>query len=161
MSIYRVQVTFEAASSLPADAMTNTLYFEHGIGIVAWDNLEDLVNDFYGFDPASASFTANYATEAFSGEVQIDVYNLDDPEPRAVAHQWFTEFTPESAETLPAEVALVLSFQGDPESGEPQARRRGRIYTGPYSISNTVAGRPGTALIGELVGAGQALYLAA
>ncbi len=31
---------------------------------------------------------------------------------------------------IPTEVAAVISFQGDPFPGMPQARRRGRIYLG-------------------------------
>ena len=48
-----------------------------------------------------------------------------------------------AAAALPSELAICLSFQGDRQAGEIQARKRGRVYLGPWGTSANVApGRP-------------------
>lgn len=64
-----------------------------------------------------------------------------------------------STTSLPLEVALVQSFQGDKTGSMPQARRRGRNYLGPFNTLAiaTVAGlpRPNEDLILTVQGAAQ------
>lgn len=56
-------------------------------------------------------------------------YDREDPTPRApiLNYGWSLAATPSSS-ALPSELAVCCSFQGDPMSGQPQARRRGRNY---------------------------------
>lgn len=93
----------------------------------------------------------------------VQMYDLADPQPRAPFYS--TTFGLTSAPTgnsLPQEVALCLSFQGNRVSGESQARRRGRVYIGPFSSSQVdSSGRPVSALVSSLVTAGAGLLAAA
>lgn len=59
--------------------------------------------------------------------------------------------------SLPSEVALCLSFQAVKFAGEPQARKRGRIYFGPLDESANSDGRPTAGWLTGLAGAGQTL----
>jgi len=61
---------------------------------------------------------------------------------------------------MPSEVALCLSFQGEKVPGFPQRRRRGRIYFGPIVSTASAGGRPTSAIITALAGAGDALATA-
>lgn len=63
---------------------------------------------------------------------------------------------------LPEEVAICLSFKGDPLAGANAARRRGRIYLGPLN-SQPVAAVGGRVLIdatlrGTIIGAAQTMH---
>jgi len=61
--------------------------------------------------------------------------------------------TAPSTDPMPAEVALVLSFQGAKASGFPQRRRRGRIYLGTVAATKTAAGRPAAAMVTAMAAA--------
>nr|CRY96720.1 hypothetical protein [uncultured prokaryote] len=82
----------------------------------------------------------------------IKVYDQADPEPRGPLLETTFSMTGLSGDTaLPAEVALVASFQADPQSGVPQARRRGRIYVSGWgAATNAPDGRPKQTLITAL-----------
>ena len=62
--------------------------------------------------------------------IEIDVWNL--------------AANPTTA-SLPHEVAVGLSFQGLKIPGQPQSRRRGRIYFGPLTNTANDDGRPSSA----------------
>jgi hypothetical protein len=62
---------------------------------------------------------------------------------------------------LPSEVAICLSFQGDREAGNPQARRRGRLYLGPLSTSTNTSGRPSTTIMTSIANAATTLMATA
>jgi len=51
-----------------------------------------------------------------------------------------------------------LSFQGERTSGQSQARRRGRVYLGPFgsSAGDTTSGRPSSGLRGGIITAAAA-----
>jgi hypothetical protein len=61
-------------------------------------------------------------------------------------------------DTLPEEVALVLSMQGEKVSGFPQNRRRGRVYIGPISTNCNVDGRPTAITLTNLTDAAATLW---
>ena len=52
-----------------------------------------------------------------------------------------------SGTAIPEELAVCLSFQGIRTAGYAQARRRGRIYVGPFDGTALTATRPTPALI--------------
>lgn len=62
-----------------------------------------------------------------------------------------------SGTAQPDELAVCLSFQGNRVAGEPQARKRGRIYFGPLDSTAIGGNRPNAPLITALAGAGDAL----
>lgn len=153
MGVTRAQITIPQDNALPADWITNTLYFENDS---AHEDMNDaliaelsaLIN---AIGPLTGSNTATTAT--------IDLYRLEDPEPR-VPYLTQTVSRPQgSAVGLPNEVALCVSFQGAVASGQAQARRRGRNFVGPISsstanFSSTTAGsRPSATLMGAVADA--------
>jgi hypothetical protein len=86
-------------------------------------------------------------------------YDREDPMPRApvLSYTWNLAVAPTSA-PLPPEVSLCCSFQGEPLSGTPQSRRRGRNYLPFVDISGIdTAGRPSATAIAAAVAWGQSL----
>lgn len=149
MPIIRATCTLEARSGIPADRATNTYHFDvSATGEAILSGCADLLQNLYvdGFEEYAGIVT--WMSDELCGDVMgIQLYNLDDPEPRAPIYQRGLEINPTDTSGLPAEVSLVVSFQGPQESGEPQARRRGRIYV-PWMAENwNTESRPTTALI--------------
>lgn len=144
MPIIRAQVSLESTSGIPADVATNTYHFDAasgGTGPVA-TNMLDLLEDLYVGVEGTPGLISTMSTLAASGDGQIRLYNLDDPEPRAPYASRDISGTPSSTDTLPTEVALCVSFRGPSASGEPAARRRGRIYVPWPRIGANDGGRP-------------------
>jgi hypothetical protein len=86
----------------------------------------------------------------------VKMYDLRQSRPQVPIYDaplWSSPQAPTgTAEDLPAEVALVASFQGARLSGAKQSRRRGRNYIGPFRSSGTVDHkRPATADINQVV----------
>lgn len=127
----RSQVILRSGTGLPADDVTNTLY---------WVST--------GLSPADTAASAQTKIETFytafdqsvlSGGLLLtgaDVkhYDLTEPEPRVPILEDSFTLTLASGAALPSECAICLSFQATPVSGQSQARRRGRIYIGPIDI---------------------------
>ena len=64
--------------------------------------------------------------------IRAKFYNWDEPEPRAPVSESLLGVTgPLGSGTVPHELAVCLSFQGDRQAGRVQSRRRGRVYIGP------------------------------
>lgn len=160
-----VQSRFDSDSGLPEDDVVNTWHFRSaGVSIVDTDNVFDMLDDFYTAvptglsSPLSAEFSADLA-----GTGVHTMYNLSDPSPRVpVASRAINPFTPGATE-LPREVSLCLSYHAAPLSGAPQARRRGRVYLGPFNLDalDETTGRPTTGLILAARSAARDLLLAA
>jgi hypothetical protein len=119
---------------LPEDVVVNTWHAVTPGGTLA--DVEEVVADleaFYGT-------IQGYLSDLLHGAATVKVYDLLDPTPRvAVVEDDFT-IVPGSGTPLPAECASVLSFRGEPLSGEPNARRRGRVYLGPLNASSIEGG---------------------
>jgi hypothetical protein len=86
-------------------------------------------------------------------------YDREDPEPRApiLTYNWNLAGAP-SGGAAPPEVSVCCSFQGNPLSGQPQSRRRGRNYL-PFLASASIGadGRPDAACVTAAVGWGDSL----
>lgn len=155
------QVSIPHRSLLSRDTVVNTFTFS---GV---DNVEDQATIALG--KLAAFYNAESGTQNeplknfYSGELRLDscrikVYDLSDPEPRVPILDeslGVTSPAPLSTTNLPGEVAVCASYSGPPESGEPNARRRGRIYLGPLnqgaSTGTGVApARPSTSFIGNI-----------
>lgn len=166
-----VQIRIPHRNGIPKDAVMNTFHFS---GV---DDREDFVPEITGrlyalfcTPPAGSTYAVN---TFMSGELNLagtraKYYDMDDPEPRspfADESLGLVQGTPRSVINLPGEVALCSSYRGDLVSGEPPARRRGRIYIGPLNSGALSAGgtdpaRPLGTFRTSVAGATQALAAA-
>lgn len=141
-----IRATFKAASNIAADNTSNTFHFSwSGSGDPAnLDNPLDMLEDLYcTVAPGSTLALGRYINGSMSRQVTLTAYNLNDPEPRVpIAERFITLPAITSGTELPAEVALVASFQATPLPGLNQRRRRGRVYLGPLQHPGTTARNP-------------------
>lgn len=161
MALFKWTITFEGESELPADGIVNTWHFE-GSGSDP-DNVRDMIRDFYVLTPTGSTYSISscFPEGSVTDQYTIRAYNMDLPEPRPPVYE-YTGTLPSlsSGDALPTEVALVMSYHAAPVSGVPAARRRGRVYLGPFSESVNTDGRPVTGLINTIVRAGRDLIQA-
>lgn len=138
MAIYRFQLTMPMDTALPADAITNTWYFSNPAApvITDYDNVRDMLKDFYTHAPsAGGSALTTYLSDSLASPVSVKAYNLSDSAPRAPRYTSTFTWAPAGASQIPAENAIVLSYQAAQTSGVPQSRRRGRVYLGTWATS--------------------------
>jgi hypothetical protein len=150
--LYQAQTTIVTTSGIAADNAINTTYW------VAADtsNLDDVAS---ALDASYTVMRPYFASFVPQNGHSTKFYDLEDPIPRAPVAEfsWGLDTSP-TGSALPTEVALCVSFQGDPLSGQPQARRRGRNYL-PFLGGSVIdgVGRPSTAVINAAVAWGQGL----
>jgi len=124
-------------TGLPEDLTVNTFHVQTGVGLldlgeiaVGWQGFMNEIRGLFGDLVAQSGHT-------------LKAYDLADPMPRAPVDETAWAFTSApTGETLPTQVAYVVSYQAARVSGEPQRNRRGRMYLGPCSINVTVDARP-------------------
>lgn len=138
MPLLRVQHSFQGSSGLARDRFVNTFYFAGGPLVAGeLEAMADAVQNFYEQTPAALSspVVAYISSTVTAFPATIAIYNTDDPMPRQPIFE--TTWQPNQSDTqdLPAEVACCLSYRALPVSGEPQARRRGRLFIGPLNIN--------------------------
>jgi hypothetical protein len=143
--LFRVINTMQMTSGLPDDASVNVFHLtglapfaaETELG-VNWATFQNVIQSFYGDQVAQTGHS-------------LRVYAMADPEPRrpVATITWGFSSAP-TGETMPHEVALCLSYQGEPISGEEQASRRGRMYIGPLKVSEIGDGRPFTTTLEDI-----------
>lgn len=139
MPACRAQVTIKTVDNVGENFITNTWAF----------NTDDIIADRAGLSTALWNFYVQlggfYPSSIAQNGHEIKWYALPGVTPN---YPYYIESknltTAPSGVRLPSEVALVASFQGDKIAGQPQARRRGRIYFGPLDASLNVDGRPST-----------------
>lgn len=148
---FSVQVRFRSATGIPADDVVNTWSF---VGAGLADEAHALeatqrLDAFYSDLQAGGNRVITYYPEdVLSGVVDMSVYDITDPKPRAPIFEGSVDHSAElgTGNAIPEEVALCLSFAADPISGTPQRRRRGRVYLGPFTTSSLdtdpTTGRP-------------------
>lgn len=147
MALHKFTATFQTFTELPEDSIVNTWWFEGGGGDP--ENVYDMLYDFYNVVPTGGTLGIGgyMSDDHFTGQVTIKGYNMATPEPRApMFEQQFEMPVLSTAESLPGEVALVLSYHAQPVSGTPMARLRGRVYLGPFAENTNTQGRPISAL---------------
>lgn len=162
-NLYQAQWIFQAASQRPEDAVTNTTHWHKTGSISDFENVRDMLVDFYSVIPTGATNRVQdfFTTKGLTGNWQLKMYKLSDDKPRAPAYTSQGSFELQNVASLPSEVALVMSFQTEPESGLPQARRRNRIYLGPFAgMANSEVGRPSNLLVETLLFAGHQMIVA-
>jgi hypothetical protein len=157
-------ITLHHDSGLPEDDMVNTFHFVDATATTfVEDDAQDIATiceNFYTATPTGeTSGLDTMLSQQLSGTGTSKVYDLSDPTPRVPLFTHSFSLTVGSAGTggLPSEVALCLSYSAFPVSGQPAARRRGRIYIGPLQNNTLTNGRPTTALINRIGAAGSDL----
>lgn len=192
--LVKAVVQLGRTSGITADTIDNDFYFALSdmaeidatrATAIATD-LEDFYNAIQspGVAPI-ASYLADSVART-SNSVTIKFYSHEDPvvspliwgSPKQV--RTFTLGSAASGLSLPGEVALVLTYHADltdiPETQtnptpppaiiRPAARRRGRLYLGPFNSTvltesaGDLEGTPSAALINALIGAADALQTA-
>lgn len=136
-------VTIPALSQVAADQIVNTLHFANASLTPDFAVVKAELMQFY--DAWSNYRSSFYAWQ----QARVKFYNLSDAEPRVAVYDELLGLNALVATNgMPQEVALCVSYQGPRQAGQKQARRRGRIFTGPFSVAanNGVAGRPASAL---------------
>ena len=162
---YRFQVTFPMDSGIPADAVTNTFHFhESGVPIVTdFDNVRDMLKDFYTVAPPGGSAAlATRLSLNIAATAIVKAYDLADPEPRVPAYEsTFAIAAGGSSTAMPSELAVVLSFQAERESGVRQSSRRNRVYLGPLVATALQSDRPAPTFISDIAKSARRLLNAA
>lgn len=125
------------ATGLPEDDAVNVWHYQAADDA---HNTTNVISAWTAFVNTWQPFLPN--TVAQNGHM-IRLYKMADPEPRRpfVTYTFNLTSAP-STEAMPHEVALCLSYQALPESGEEQGSRRGRMYIGPLRVSEIGDGRP-------------------
>jgi hypothetical protein len=157
VDVYTCQVRINMMSGITADAATNTFHFR-------WDGAGDPVeNDFltgpYGMlDAFYTAVGTLLSTEVDASNIDLKIYEGWTAPPRTPVY--INTMTPinRGGTYSPAELSMVLSFQGAPSAGVPQARRRNRVYIGPLGFVATGNAIPANKCQ-QLVDAGDAMLV--
>ena len=162
MATYSIQHALQGLSGEAKDRFINTF---HVSGPTTRDAtvLGGMVTAIKAFYTGLASFMSGYACGP--GRT-IKIYDLSDVKPRPpiwTDTETGEPFTRSSSTYLPEEVAVCLSYGANPASGQPQGRRRGRIYLGPLNVGalgTEITGKPShpsTSLTAQLLAEGVTL----
>lgn len=157
MSHYKVMVRFGMDSAIPQDASVNTWHINT---VSAPAGYEDFIEDLQTFYQAVDTWMSSALDPS---KATYKVYDMLDDEPRApVLEGAFTGLS-FGAQAFPPELAICVSFQGTRLSGQPQARRRGRVYIGPISSVWASSSSPviATEVVEDFASAAQSLAVAA
>lgn len=122
----RCQVTLTNVNSIPADASINVWHFK--------SNSVDRIDDAVALQLALGDFYSDIGGifgASMNGDIDTKVYDLADSSPRVPISTGTGTFSPGIGTSLPAEVAICLSYAALLESGGIPGRRRGRIFLGP------------------------------
>jgi hypothetical protein len=140
------QVRFPRLSAPPEDDIVHTWNWggPDAINVIGALRVFDRLQDFYSLtigpsDGSPNDYLANYLNMA---SASCKIYNFADPEPRTPLVDQFFSFatSPLAPNDLPAELATCISYHAAFESGEPPARRRGRVYFGPCNAAAMIGG---------------------
>lgn len=128
------QVSIPYESGLPEDVSVNTWSFG---GTVADEVAGPVIGN--GLAAFYDTIAARMHPALVLNQATVKVYRWDDPKPRTPFFEGTLAIPPEqnNGSPLPEEVAAVLSFEAVQVSGQPQRRRRGRVYLGPLATSAT------------------------
>jgi len=142
----RIQVAIPAAvSGAGFDGYVNTWHF----ATVGANPPEDTATEAIGWlTTFYQTLDDDFPSTLVASPATVKAYDLSDPEPRAPIVESTIALVPSAGTPLPPEVALCLSFRGNYVSGVQKARRRGRVFLGPYlATANSSSGRPTAGLI--------------
>lgn len=128
MALVDVQVSLRPTNNLPEDWVTNVWHFDNAEGTptqndAIFANLLDFYEVLRQYLPSVIAGTGHW----------MRMYQVSDPKPRAPISEYEFSIPAPSGSPLPLEIAAVLSYEAPQLSGVPQARRRGRVYLGPFN----------------------------
>jgi len=136
MSIIRAIVTLPYFSGVPEDAATNTFHFS----TVATPDSTALANINLRLVAFYDSVDAYMSGVISTSLCNVKYYDLADPTPRTPIATYGLGTRSWGASGQPEEVAVCISYTAAAVSGEPAARRRGRIYIGPLAAGAVSTG---------------------
>lgn len=151
--------TWHSTTGLAADDVVNTFhFFSPDAGDIAGPDVgeirTELVTAYTSAHAPGTQALASYYSETLSGDYTIKTYDLSDTEPRVPVDEGNGHYNiPGTDNALPREVALCISYTAALASGDVRARRRGRIYTGPYNAVPN-GERPSASLVNACAGFG-------
>lgn len=135
----RAQVRFTRDTGVEADVITNTWHFDAGSGTLsaAVADVHTALTSFYN------AIDVYMPTNQIGTTAEVRYYDMSDAEPRVPVDTETIALSTTAGESLPAECAIAMSFQGATGSGVNMRRRRGRLYLGPVVLSaaTTLSGR--------------------
>jgi hypothetical protein len=153
MTSTRVQVTLKTVDANPENYVTNSWCVDTFSGAINTTATTTTFKDFYDDLPTSSLSSAI----AQNGHV-CKFYALPGSAPNyPFAETTFNLAAAPTGVAIPSECAVVLSFQGTRQAGFPQARRRGRVYLGPWGANANTAGRPSTTVLTSIANAATTL----
>ena len=138
MPILRAMVVLAHDGGQAEDVCVNTFHFDATAPLIQAqrDAVIAAVRDFYSTVGVSGSNIASQLGVSVHPEgSRIKLYDLSGPPPHFPIEDVLLNLTATASTQLPREVALVLSFQANPVSGQIQKRRRGRVFIGPLSTA--------------------------
>lgn len=152
---FKFTTTFQGPSMLPEDRFVNTWHFMNTAGGSPsdYDNVRDMLRDFWTAAGTGVALKSYLTSTTVTPTVTVKAYDYADSPPRVPKYEsTFSLGGLGSAAGLPTEVALCLSYQAAKESGIPQARRRNRVYLGPFTTATSDNyGRPTSALVTNML----------
>lgn len=141
MPLFRATIRIPMFTQVPEDVVTNTLYFDFATDDPIGAPTSGLITDLQNF--YNTAFAGGMMSPVMvSSGARLLLYRMSDTEPRApyLEAPLALNGTIEGATGYVEEAAVCLSFQAPRLSGQPQARRRGRIYLGCLSTSAIAGG---------------------
>lgn len=142
MTLIRAQVSYNADSALPRDALVNVLHFEQttplGLADTGWQAIADDIARVMAVGWSGASC-----------EVVVKLYDVGDAKPRPIKATAIRNAGLHPASPMPREVSICLSFY----AGRNLPRQRGRIFL-PCAVgigSGSLAARPGTIVLDKVM----------
>lgn len=130
---YHVQVELASVTNVAKDSVVNSFAVKAMSGAASFGDINVCVDQFYNNIATILGPTLNSGANKHITRV----YHLIEPEPRPPVYVGtFTQAG--TGAPLPAEVALCSSFQGLPQAGVRQSRRRGRLYIGPLNTASAI-----------------------
>lgn len=149
MATIRAQVILHTDDNVPENYISNSWCFEDFSPGPDDAATVTMLKDFYDDIPAS-SWSAFIAQNGH--EVKLSLLPGFPPNYPYFEGTFNLAANPTGSE-LPNENAICLSFQGARSAGLPQARRRGRLYLGPWGSAANTTGRPASALMTSIANA--------
>lgn len=143
----RTQVVLPLSTNLPEDIVTNTYYWQTGDTNPAAERTEIANRIVAAYNAMGPNYSADVSRAA--NACRIKYYDLSQPEPRLpILESGFT-LVASGQPTVgsPQEIAAVLSFRSSQVPGFPLARRRGRVYLGPWAPTLLASSYVPTALV--------------
>ena len=158
--LYQWQWIWEASTHLPEDQYVNNWHFDWGFGPATdYDNVRDMLLDFYSgtADGQANPITSHMTSRTISGKYTLKAYDLNDAKPRYPKYETTDTISIASGAALPTENSCVFSFQASREAGLVQARRRNRVYLGPFDVPSNEDGYVDGQLVEDVLYAGRGL----